>query len=166
MRPLISGADSTSRDRSGHIIQAAQRAQRLVRELLTMTKPRPPTFEAVDLNALIKHRTDGVYFGSAALVYGISENRFKRLSPAAQAAMIKAGDDITMQACKAIDKNVAEALERMKRGGMEITPIPAPEKARLATVFDKVAKDWIDDLDKRGKPAARVAADFRAALKN
>ena len=52
------GADGTSRDRSGQIILAAQRAQRLVRELLTMTKPRPPTFEAVDLNALIKQTMD------------------------------------------------------------------------------------------------------------
>ena len=51
-------ADGTSRDRSGQIILAAQRAQRLVRELLTMTKPRPPTFEAVDLNALIKQTMD------------------------------------------------------------------------------------------------------------
>ena len=51
-------ADATSRDRSSQIIQAAQRAQRLVRELLTMTKPRPPTFEAVDLNALIKQTMD------------------------------------------------------------------------------------------------------------
>ena len=53
-----STSDATSRDRSGQIIQAAQRAQRLVRELLTMTKPRPPTFEAVDLNALIKQSMD------------------------------------------------------------------------------------------------------------
>jgi hypothetical protein len=51
-------ADGTSRDRSAQIIQAAQRAQRLVREPLTMTKPRPPTFEAVDLNALIKQTMD------------------------------------------------------------------------------------------------------------
>jgi signal transduction histidine kinase len=51
-------ADGTSRDRSSQIIQAAQRAQRLVRELLTMAKPRPPTFEAVDLNALIKQTMD------------------------------------------------------------------------------------------------------------
>jgi signal transduction histidine kinase len=51
-------ADGTSRERSGQIIQAAQRAQRLVRELLTMTKPRPPSFEAVDVNALIKQTMD------------------------------------------------------------------------------------------------------------
>jgi len=52
------GSDRTSRERSGQIIQAAQRAQRLVRELLTMAKPRPPTFEAVDLNALVKQTMD------------------------------------------------------------------------------------------------------------
>ena len=52
------GSDGTSRERSGQIIHAAQRAQRLVRELLTMTKPQPPTFEAVDLNALIKQSMD------------------------------------------------------------------------------------------------------------
>lgn len=51
-------ADGASRDRAGQIIHAAQRAQRLVRELLTMTKPRPPTFEAVDLNALVKQTMD------------------------------------------------------------------------------------------------------------
>ena len=52
------GSDGTSRERSGQIIQAAQRAQRLVRELLTMAKPRPPTFEAVDLNTLVKQTMD------------------------------------------------------------------------------------------------------------
>jgi signal transduction histidine kinase len=52
------GSDGTSRERSGQIVQAAQRAQRLVRELLTMTKPQPPTFEAVDLNGLIKQSMD------------------------------------------------------------------------------------------------------------
>jgi signal transduction histidine kinase len=51
-------ADTTSRERSAQIIIAAQRAQRLVRELLTMAKPRPPTFEALDLNALVKQTMD------------------------------------------------------------------------------------------------------------
>ena len=51
-------ADGTSRERSGQIIVAAQRAQRLVRELLTMAKPRPPAFEPLDLNALVKQTMD------------------------------------------------------------------------------------------------------------
>jgi signal transduction histidine kinase len=51
-------ADGTSRERSGQIIVAAQRAQRLIRELLTMAKPRPPAFEPLDLNALVKQTMD------------------------------------------------------------------------------------------------------------
>src|SRR5262249_30263008 len=43
-------ADEKSRERSGHIIEAAQRAQRLVRELLKMARPAPPTLELVDLH--------------------------------------------------------------------------------------------------------------------
>lgn len=48
------GSDGTSRERAGQIIQAAQRAQRLVRELLTMARPRPPAFEPVDLHATLR----------------------------------------------------------------------------------------------------------------
>jgi signal transduction histidine kinase len=51
-------SDGTSRDRAGQIIHAAQRAQRLVRELLTMARPRPPSFEPVDLHALLKQSMD------------------------------------------------------------------------------------------------------------
>jgi signal transduction histidine kinase len=51
-------ADGTSRERAAQIIVAAQRAQRLVRELLTRAKPRPPTFEALDMNALVKQTMD------------------------------------------------------------------------------------------------------------
>jgi signal transduction histidine kinase len=52
------GSDGTSRDRAAQIIHAAQRAQRLVRELLTMARPRPPAFEPVDLHALLKQTMD------------------------------------------------------------------------------------------------------------
>jgi signal transduction histidine kinase len=50
--------EATSRDRAGQVIEAARRAQRLVRELLTMARPQPPSFEAVDLNALLKSAMD------------------------------------------------------------------------------------------------------------
>lgn len=48
------GSDGTSRERAAQIIEAAQRAQRLVRELLTMARPRPPAFEPVDLHAALR----------------------------------------------------------------------------------------------------------------
>ncbi|MBI2467541.1 MAG: GAF domain-containing protein [Candidatus Rokubacteria bacterium] len=47
-----------TRERSGHIIEAAQRAQRLVRELLTMARPHPPSFELIDLHQTIQVAMD------------------------------------------------------------------------------------------------------------
>jgi signal transduction histidine kinase len=51
-------ADEKSRERSGHIIEAAQRAQRLVRELLKMARPAPPTLELVDLHQTLQVAMD------------------------------------------------------------------------------------------------------------
>ncbi|MGH7319333.1 MAG: sensor histidine kinase, partial [Candidatus Rokuibacteriota bacterium] len=45
--------EAKTRERAGHIIEGAQRAQRLVRELLTLARPHPPTLESVDLHQLL-----------------------------------------------------------------------------------------------------------------
>jgi signal transduction histidine kinase len=45
--------EAASRDRAEQVVNAARRAQRLVRELLSMARPQPPTFEPVDLDALL-----------------------------------------------------------------------------------------------------------------
>jgi two-component system NtrC family sensor kinase len=46
--------EAKNRERAGQIAEAAQRAQRLVRELLTMARPRPPSLEPVDVHALLR----------------------------------------------------------------------------------------------------------------
>jgi len=51
-------SEGTSRERAELIVEAARRAQRLVRELLTMARPQPPTFESVDLHALLRTAMD------------------------------------------------------------------------------------------------------------
>ncbi|HEV8310424.1 MAG TPA: ATP-binding protein [Methylomirabilota bacterium] len=50
--------DDKSRERAGHIIEAATRAQRLVRELLKMARPQPPTLELVELHQLLQVAMD------------------------------------------------------------------------------------------------------------
>jgi signal transduction histidine kinase len=50
--------EAKSRERAGQIAEAAQRAQRLVRELLTMARPRPPSLEPVDVHALLRSAMD------------------------------------------------------------------------------------------------------------
>ena len=50
--------DDKSRERAGHIMEAATRAQRLVRELLKMARPAPPTLELVDVHQLLQVAMD------------------------------------------------------------------------------------------------------------
>jgi signal transduction histidine kinase/GAF domain-containing protein len=50
--------EEKSRERAGHIVEAATRAQRLVRDLLKMARPSPPTFELVDLHQLLRVAMD------------------------------------------------------------------------------------------------------------
>jgi len=50
--------EAHTRERAGHIAEAARRAQRLVRELLTMARPQAPTLESVDLHALLRSAMD------------------------------------------------------------------------------------------------------------
>ena len=51
-------SDEKSRERAGHIVEAATRAQRLVRELLKMARPTPPSLESVDLHHLLQVSMD------------------------------------------------------------------------------------------------------------
>jgi signal transduction histidine kinase len=51
-------SDDKSRERAGHIVEAATRAQRLVRELLKMARLTPPTLELVDLRQLLQVAMD------------------------------------------------------------------------------------------------------------
>ena len=52
------GYDPRSSERAAQIVEGAQRAQRLVRELLSMARPRPPTLERVDLHTILKAAMD------------------------------------------------------------------------------------------------------------
>jgi signal transduction histidine kinase len=51
-------AEPKTRERVGHILEGAQRAQRLIRELLTLARPHPPTLELVDLHQLLHSAMD------------------------------------------------------------------------------------------------------------
>jgi signal transduction histidine kinase len=51
-------SEAKTRERAGHILEGAQRAQRLIRELLTLARPHPPTLELVDLHQLLQVAMD------------------------------------------------------------------------------------------------------------
>jgi len=116
------------------------------------------------LTPLLHFGTAGENFGSAALDYAISENRWKRLSPKAQQAMLQASDEVMESSCKAIEADNDREVDAMKKAGIDIASLPAATHTGLAGKLTAVGKDWADQLDKRGRPGSQVLSEFLAAL--
>ncbi|MEP7205640.1 MAG: TRAP transporter substrate-binding protein DctP [Casimicrobiaceae bacterium] len=117
-----------------------------------------------NLGSLVKYGTQNENFGSAALLYEISETAFKKLSPDVQKAMVEAGQDITFKACSKIDEDAARDNEKMRANGVKLGRIAAADHPAMEAAMTAVGAEWAEGLDKRGKPGSVVLREFRQAL--
>jgi TRAP-type C4-dicarboxylate transport system substrate-binding protein len=117
-----------------------------------------------DLAPFLKYSTTGENFGSAVIAYVISEARWKRLSPTVRQAITEAADVATRRGCATMDKDTEVAADKLRKAGVEMVGLGADQKAELQAITAKVAREWADDLDKRGKPGSQTLRAFQAAL--
>jgi len=122
------------------------------------------TARTYNLPGLVKSGTLGENFGSGVITYVISEAKWKQLPPAVQAAMQKAGDDVTRSGCVAFDGEVDAEVEKMKQGGVAMIRLPDADRKEIAELMGSVSTEWAQDLDKRGKPGTETLKAFTAAL--
>ncbi|KPQ04313.1 MAG: TRAP-type C4-dicarboxylate transport system, periplasmic component [Rhodobacteraceae bacterium HLUCCA12] len=120
--------------------------------------------EAYGMTDLIQYATDGANFGSAALTWSISEERFQSFSPEVQEIMVQAGRDVSMAACQTIENDVAAAVDTWRDNGVTIVEFPADEQAEMTAMFDEIGREWAQALDERGRPGSEVLEAFHAAL--
>lgn len=123
------------------------------------------SIKGYDLYKQIRYATKGVNYGSASLLYGISEARFNKLSPAAQKALLDVGQEVTFEACKEIDRNVQVAEDEMKAQGISFETIPASARGEVDRVLGNVATSWAKSMDERKLPGSEVLKAFQAQLK-
>ena len=124
----------------------------------------PVSVGAYGLTDLIKYATVDANFGSAALTWAISESKFQSLPKETQDLMIAQGRDVSMSACGKIQKSVEEAEANWKANGVTLVDFPAPERAALAEMFNRVGDNWAKNLDGRGLPGSEVLTAFKAAV--
>lgn len=117
-----------------------------------------------DLVSLLKYSTIGENFGSAVIVYLISDARWKKLPPDTQKALAEAGDAATRRGCSMMDKDVDSDAAKLRKGGVELVALQPAVHAELANLDATVAQEWAESLDKRGKPGTEVLRAYRAAL--
>ncbi len=116
----------------------------------------------VAYNLPAKYVTARESFGSAVTVFIISENRWKQLPDHVKKAMTEAGEAANHSVCAGMDKEEADALEKLKQNGVTAVRWSAADKREMDAVLASVADEWAAELDKRGKPGSEV---LKAVLK-
>ncbi len=123
-----------------------------------------PGIVGYDLGSLVTNMTTGQNFGDVVTFHAISLRRWNELPQNVRAAMDEAGDAATQNACEMLDRDAATNAEDLKKKGVKVSALSAEDQAKLNEVDADVAKQWAEDLDKRGKPGSAVLQAFRQAL--
>jgi len=177
---------SSLKDIEGMKIRASGSAKELVIKKLKaipVLMPTPDVYESLsrgtidgvlfpfnslapyEIHKLSKTGTIGENFGTFVANWVISEKRFQSLPPAIQQDLTAMGEQLTKAACAQIEKDEAGDIEKVKAAGVKLTPLSPADHATAAAVMQDVAKDWADNLDRRGKTGTEVLNAFKAGLK-
>jgi TRAP-type C4-dicarboxylate transport system substrate-binding protein len=177
---------ATLKDIEGMKIRASGSAKELVLKkikAIPVLMPTPDVYESLsrgtidgvlfpfnslppyEIHKLSKTSTIGENFGTFVANWVISEKRWQTLPPAVQQDLTAMGEEITRSTCAAVEKDEAGDIEKVKAAGVKLITLSAADKATLATVMQDVAKDWADNLDRRGKSGTEVLNAFKAGLK-
>ena len=119
---------------------------------------------AYGMTDMIRYATSGANFGSAALTWSISEERFQSFPDDIRQIMVEVGRDVSMSACRTIENNVNAAVEEWRANGVTIVEFPEDEMAEMTAMFDQIGQQWAEALDARGRPGSEVLAAFKEAL--
>ncbi len=118
----------------------------------------PDSIYIYDLQTQIKHATQNGNFGQLVQTWN-------SLDAATKAAIDTASEKAAKRTCQAIDDGFSKLFERLRKDGIQVTTFSPAALATFKTASDDAAKQWADDLGKRGKKGAEVVAALRAASK-
>jgi len=99
-----------------------------------------------------------MYFGSVAA----NKKFFDGLPKEVQEAMIKAGQATSLAHGKHVSKTAAAALETMKAAGLQISELPAAEKAKWVNGLPNIVAPW---LQAAGEPGKQVLQAYFGELR-
>ncbi|MGX1352179.1 TRAP-type C4-dicarboxylate transport system substrate-binding protein [Bradyrhizobium elkanii] len=119
---------------------------------------------AYGADKLVNHSTEGFGFASFVVAYSISENAWKKLSPAIQKAMVDVAEEILPSACKEVQKQDSETMRSMETAGVRFDTLQSDVVAKLKDLTKGVSKTWADGLDARGKHGSDALKEFDAAV--
>lgn len=123
------------------------------------------SLQAYELDKLIKVATVGENFGAFVVTYTMAESRWQKLSPAQQKIFTEAGEAATARACQMMEADDAKHYEHLRKLGVNLVKMSAEDRQQIQTIGSAVAKEWADQLDRRGKAGTEVLRAFEGGTK-
>ena len=96
-----------------------------------------------------------MYFGSVA----VNKKVFDGLPKEVQDAMLKAGKATSIAHGKHVTKTANAALDTMKAAGLQITELPAAEKAKWVNGLPNIVAPWLQGTGDAGKQVLKAYFD-------
>lgn len=118
-----------------------------------------------ELHKISKFSTVGENFGSFVANYLISEKKWAALPAPVQRELTAMGEELARSACDKVEKDEARDIEIAKKAGIQLVTLGAADKQVLSQAMGSVAKEWAQNLDRRGRAGTEVLNAFEAGLK-
>jgi TRAP-type C4-dicarboxylate transport system substrate-binding protein len=109
---------------------------------------------AYDIDDASKFVTTGMTLGNSAVTYLISEQSWKKLSPANQAALVKAGEETSMHLCEYTDGLQTKEVATLRAKGVVVTQLGPAERDLWNQQVARVHQEWAAKMQSSG-----IAAD-------
>lgn len=121
---------------------------------------------AYNLQEVVKHISSNGSFGGYSYVLVINQQLFERLSEEQRAAMLEAGEEISMQLAKALDDSTEELLDEWRNQGLNIFQFSDEELQALDNAMDDVKGDWVQRISSHNPDAAATLDAFENSVSN
>jgi TRAP-type C4-dicarboxylate transport system substrate-binding protein len=96
-----------------------------------------------------------MYFGSVAA----NKSFFDKLPKEVQDALVKAGRSTSIAHGKHVTRSAATAMDTMKAAGLQITDLPAAERAKWINGLPDIISPWLQTTGDAGKSVLRAYFD-------
>lgn len=118
-----------------------------------------------ELHKISKYSTVGENFGSFVANYLISEKKWAALPSPVQRELTALGEELARSACSKVEKDEARDIEIAQKAGIKLVTLSAADKLTVSQAMGSVAKEWAQNLDRRGRAGTEALNAFEAGLK-
>lgn len=118
-----------------------------------------------DLLGLVKTGTLNEPLSSVVITYSINAAKWKTLPPKVREVLAEEGERITRESCAKFARAEEKAVALAREKGVRLIEFSPDDAKAMASVFERVSREWASGLDGRGRPGSEALTVWREALK-